>query len=136
MSRILAIGVLVAIVISYSQSHTTASTRVVTVHGVIGSEKLPFFQDPDVIKEFRARGYDVQVDTAGSRQIASTVDLSKYDFAFPAGEPAAVKIQKDHHAKATYIPFFTPMSIASFKVIANLLRTAGVVTTSNGVDTL
>ena len=133
LAAVLAVGVLVAIVVSYAQSHTTASTKVVTVHGVIGSEKLPFFQDADVMAEFRARGYDVQVDTAGSRQIATTVDLSKYDFAFPAGEPAAVKIQKDHKAKATYIPFYTPMAIATFKVVVDLLKPLGVVSTTDGV---
>jgi hypothetical protein len=135
LAAVLAIGVLAAIVISYAQSHTPASTKLVVVHGVIGSEKLPFFQDSGVIAEFHARGYDVQVDTAGSRQIATTVDLSKYDFAFPAGEPAGIKIQQDRHAKATYVPFFTPMAIASFKPIAALLKTAGVVTTANGADT-
>ena len=132
---VLAVGVLVAIVVSFTQSHGgAATTRLVVVHGVIGSEKLPFFQDADVVNEFHAKGYDVQVDTAGSRQIATTVDLSKYDFAFPAGEPAGIKIQQDHHARATYVPFFTPMAIASFKSIAALLKTAGVVTTANGVD--
>jgi hypothetical protein len=134
LAAVLAVGVLVAVVVSYTQSHTPASTKVVTVHGVIGSEKLPFFQDQNVIAEFRARGYDVQVDTAGSRTIATTVDLSKYDFAFPAGEPAGVKIQKDHKAKATYVPFYTPMAIASFKVIDDLLKSQGVVTTVNGAD--
>lgn len=134
LAAVLAIGVLAAIVISYTQSHTPASTRLVTVRGVIGSEKLPFFQDASVIAEFHAKGYDVQVDTAGSRQIATTVDLSKYDFAFPAGEPAGIKIAQDHHAKASYVPFFTPMAIASFKTIAGLLKTAGVVTTTNGMD--
>jgi hypothetical protein len=132
---VLAIGVLAAIVISYTQGHSTASTKLVVVHGVIGSEKLPFFQDSAVIAEFHARGYDVQVDTAGSRQIATTVDLSKYDFAFPAGEPAGIKIQQTRHARATYVPFFTPMAIGSFKTIAGLLKTVGVVSTSNGVDT-
>jgi hypothetical protein len=136
LAAVLAVGVIAAIAISYNQSHKSASTGLVTVKGVIGSEKLPFFQDAGVIAEFHAHGYDVQVDTAGSRQIATTVDLTKYDFAFPAGEPAALKILKDHHAKATYIPFFTPMAIASFKVIADLLRTAHVVTTANGVDVL
>ncbi|HEX2681148.1 MAG TPA: hypothetical protein VHQ03_07630, partial [Candidatus Dormibacteraeota bacterium] len=91
-------------------------------------------QDSSVIAEFHAKGYDVQVDTAGSRQIATTVDLSRYDFAFPAGEPAGIKIQQKSHAKATYVPFFTPMAIASFKTIAGLLKSAGVVTTVNGVD--
>lgn len=133
---VLAVGVVVAIVISYTQSHSTPAAGAVLVHGVIGSEKLPFFQDAGVIKEFHARGYDVQVDTAGSRQIATTVDLAKYDFAFPAGEPAGIKIQQDHHAKATYVPFFTPMAIATFTDIAALLKQAGVVTTSNGVDML
>jgi len=136
LAAVLAIGVLAAVVISYAQSHTPASTRLTVVHGVIGSEKLPFFQDQDVIAEFHARGYDVQVDTAGSRTIATTVDLSKYDFAFPAGEPAGVKIQKDHKAKATYVPFYTPMAIASFKVIDDLLKSQGVVSTVNGADML
>jgi hypothetical protein len=131
---VLAIGVLAAIVISFTQTHGSPAAKLVVVRGVIGSEKQPFFQDPAVIAEFHAKGYDVQVDTAGSRQIATSVDLSKYDFAFPAGEPAGIKIQQDHHAKATYVPFFTPMAIASFKTIATLLKSAGVVTTSNGVD--
>jgi len=133
---VLAIGVVAAIVISVSQGRSSATVRVVTVHGVIGSEKLPFFQDQDVIKEFKARGFNVQVDTAGSRQIATTVDLSKYDFAFPAGQPAAVKIQQDHKAKAVYVPFYTPMAIATFTVIGELLKTAGVATFSGGVYTL
>ena len=136
LAAVLAVGVLVAIVVSYTQSHTTASTKVATVRGVIGSEKLPFFQDPDVIAEFRARGYDVQVDTAGSRQIATSVDLSKYDFAFPAGQPAAVKIQQDRKAKAVYVPFFTPMAVATFTVIGDLLKSNGVATSSGGVYTL
>ena len=131
---VLAIGVIAAIGISYAQSHSSPATKLVTVRGVIGSEKLPFFQDSGVIAEFHANGYDVQVDTAGSRQIATSVDLSRYDFAFPAGEPAGIKIAQDHHAKATYVPFFTPMAIASFKTIAALLRSAGVVTTVNGAD--
>ena len=133
---VLAIGVVAAIVISVSQGRSSATVRVVTVHGVIGSEKLPFFQDQDVIKEFKARGFNVQVDTAGSRQIATTVDLSRYDFAFPAGQPAAVKIQQDHKAKAVYVPFYTPMAIATFTVIGELLKTAGVATFSGGVYTL
>jgi hypothetical protein len=136
LAAVLAIGVVAAIVISYSQSHTPASSKLVTVHGVIGSEKQPFFQDPDVIAEFHAHGLDVQVDTAGSRQIATTVDLSKYDFAFPAGQPAAVKIQQDHKAKAVYVPFYTPMAVATFTVIGDLLKSAGVATSNGGFYTL
>jgi hypothetical protein len=136
LAALLAAGVLAAIVISYTQSHSSPGAKLIAVRGVIGSEKLPFFQDSGVIAEFHAHGYDVQVDTAGSRQIATSVDLSRYDFAFPAGEPAALKIQKDHHATATYIPFYTPMAIATFNPIVDLLKTAGAVTTVGGVQVL
>jgi hypothetical protein len=136
LAAVLAIGVVAAIVISYTQSHRTSTAPTVVVHGVIGSEKLPFFQDPQVIGEFNARGYDVRVDTAGSRQIATSVDLSKYDFAFPAGQPAAIKIQQDHKARTTYVPFFTPMAIATFTTITDLLQTAGVATKNGNVYTL
>ena len=133
---VLAIGVLAAVVISYTQTHSSPGSKLAVVHGVIGSEKQPFFQDPAVIAEFHSRGYDVQVDTAGSRQIATTVDLSKYDFAFPAGQPAALKIQQDHHARATYVPFYTPMAIATFTVVGDLLKGAGVASSNGGVYTL
>src|SRR5258706_2033394 len=117
---VLAIGVVAAIVISYTQSHRTSTAGLVTVHGVIGSEKQPFFADADVIKVFHDHGYDVQVDVAGSRQIATTVDLSKYDFAFPAGVPQANQIKTDHKAKTTYSPFYTPLAVATVTTIVHI----------------
>src|SRR5260370_5283951 len=132
LAALLAVGVLVAIVASYVLGQLSPAASLVTGGGVIGSEKQPYFQDPDVIKVFHDHGYDVQVDVAGSRQIATTVDLSKYDFAFPAGVPQANKIKADHKAKATYSPFYTPMAIASFKTIADLLVQAGVLTNQGG----
>jgi hypothetical protein len=130
LAAVLAVAVLGAIVVSIAQKiHPTAPLTV--VRGVIGSEKLPYFQDPAVIQAFHDNGFDVQVDTAGSRQIATSVDLSKYDFAFPAGVPAAQKIKTDHKAKAIYQPFYTPMAIATFKPIAQLLI-ASKVATDNG----
>lgn len=132
LAALLAVGVLVAIVASYALGHRSSPTSLVTVRGVIGSEKQPYFQDPDVIKVFHDHGYDVLVDVAGSRQIATTVDLSKYDFAFPAGVPAATKIKTDHKAKATYSPFYTPMAVATFKPIVDLLTQAGVVKSQGG----
>ena len=125
LAGVLALAVVGAIVVSVAQKIHPAPPLTV-VRGVIGSEKLPFFKDQGVIQVFRDNGYDVQVDTAGSRQIATSVDLSKYDFAFPAGVPAAAKIQLDHKAKTLYSPFYTPMAIATFKPIAQLLIAAGV----------
>jgi hypothetical protein len=119
LAAILAIGVIVAVIASINGTFT--SKPVVTVQGVIGSEKQAFFQDPAVQAAFRKNGLDVRVDTAGSREMATTVNLSRYDFAFPAGVPAALKIKNDHHAAATYAPFFTPMAIGTFRSIAQLL---------------
>lgn len=133
LAAVLAVGVVVAIGYSVFPRLTGGGPLTVrTVHGVIGSEKQPFFQDPQVIAEFNKHGLDVRVDTAGSREIATTVDLSKYDFAFPAGVPAADKIKRDHKAKATYAPFYTPMAIGSFQPIARLLQPAGVVRDAGG----
>ncbi len=132
LAGLLAVGVLAAVVYSIASRFGAGSQPVVMVHGVIGSEKLAYFQDPQVREVFRRNGLDVQVDTAGSREIATAVDLNKYDFAFPAGVPAAQKIKSDRHASASYSPFFTPMAIASYNSIVQLLTGAGVVSDQAG----
>ena len=98
-----------------------------TVTGVIGSEKMPFFADPRVRDVFRANGLDVRVDQAGSRQIATTVVLANYDFAFPSSSPAADKLLATHPSARTYAPFSSPMAVATFAPIVDLLTAAGVV---------
>jgi hypothetical protein len=117
----------VAIAVIASVTGGKSAPKTVTlVRGVIGSEKKPFFDDPKVKAAFAKAGLDVQVDTAGSRQIATTVDLAKYDFAFPAGTPQAEKIRRDKRITPSYVPFFTPMAVATFTPIANLLAANGV----------
>lgn len=131
---ILGVGVLAAIVISVRGRLDTPAQQLTVVRGVIGSEKQPFFSDPDVIKALHNHGLDVRVDTAGSRQIAS-LDLSHYDFAFPAGVPAAEKIRLARKVTTSYSPFYTPMAIASFRSIADLLVNAGVAKNQGGYYT-
>ena len=135
LAAVLAVAVVGAIILSVAQRINPPKPLTV-VRGVIGSEKLPFFRDQAVIKVFHDNGFDVQVDTAGSRQIATTVDLSKYDFAFPAGVPAAQKIQADRRAKTVYSPFYTPMAIATFKPIVQLLIRDGVAKDNGGYVSL
>lgn len=107
------------------------------VRGVIGSEKAAFFADPRVRDRFAAEGLDVQVDPAGSRQIATTVDLARYGFAFPSSAPAAEKIQRDRQVGTVYAVFSTPMVIATFTPIVEILTGAGVVARNPaGYDTL
>ena len=135
------VGVLAAVVVSVSgrlNGGLGGSGSMVTVTGVIGSEKQPFFDDPEVKAALRSHGYDVRVDTAGSRQIATTTDLSKYDFAFPAGVTAAEKIKRDRKVLGTYEPFYTPMVVASFKPLADLLaaQKPAVATAAGGYYTI
>ena len=113
---------------SSSSSSAQGSATLTTVHGVIGSEKGPFFADPDVQAAFARHGYRVAVDTAGSREMVTTTDLKKYDFAFPAGAPQGQAIKTRMKATATYVPFYTPMAIATFQPIVDILKANGLVT--------
>jgi hypothetical protein len=117
------LGVLAVVVIR----QFSPSTEPVRVTGVVGSEKLPFLNDPEVKRVLADNGVALQVDPAGSRQIATTVNLDGYDFAFPSSSPAADRLLAAHPAARTYAPFSSPMAIATFQPIADLLTQAGVV---------
>ncbi|GGS51546.1 hypothetical protein GCM10010156_07740 [Planobispora rosea] len=97
------------------------------VRGVIGSEKKPFFDDPRVRAAFEKHGLRVEADTAGSRQIATEVNLDDYAFAFPSSLPAAEKIRKDRGVTRLFSPFHSPMAVATFEPIADVLARAGLV---------
>jgi hypothetical protein len=131
---VLVIGVGAAIY--YSATRQYALSQIVTVKGLIGSEKEAFFLDPKVIDALRKGGIEVQFEKAGSRTIATTPDLSKYDFVFPAGVPAATKLRQDHKSAKAYDEFFTPMAIASWKSIASILEANGVAKNQGGYYTL
>jgi hypothetical protein len=124
-------GIVAAVLIGRSagaSSHAPAKDAkgLTIVKGVIGSEKAPFFADPQVKKEFAAHGLNVQVTTAGSRQIATTVDLKPLDFVFPSSAPAAEKIEEKLSKSTNFAPFYSPMAIATFKPIVGLLKNAGI----------
>ncbi|MFD3592609.1 three-helix bundle dimerization domain-containing protein [Nocardia sp. NPDC058640] len=100
---------------------------VTVVRGVIGSEKMSFFADERVVKVLADNGIRVQVEPAGSRQIATTVDLGAFDFAFPSSVPAAERIQRQRNITTKYTPFSSPIAIATYRPIADLLTAAGVI---------
>lgn len=106
--------------------------QVLQVSGLIGSEKKEFFADP-AVQQILQNKYQLSVnfETVGSRRIAvdgganGTVD--KYDFAFPAGVPAASKISENYPIKASYRVFFTPMAVASWQPVVDVLTANGIV---------
>ncbi len=137
--RIAAIALAVVLIIAVgfaivSSVQNNLGPAPVTLTGLIGSEKAPFFADERVNAALKRGGFIVKVSTAGSRQIAGA-DLSTDDFAFPAGVPAAEKIRTDHAGSQSFVPFYTPMAIATWKPIVDLLTKAGVVHPASGLIT-
>lgn len=110
--------------------------KLTQLYGVIGSEKRAYFEDPDVVARLEELGYRVSVTTAGSRQIATTTDIAEQDFVFPSSAPATQKVREQGSGYSVDFPFFTPMAVASWKPIADLLVAEGVVSEQNGAYTL
>ena len=130
-AAILAVGIGVGVFVSHGRKAETEAAReaaaaVVDVKGMIGSEKESFFADAKVIERLAARGFRVSIEKVGSREIA-TRDLKGYDFGFPAGVPAAIALQNKSKAKQVYPTFFTPMAVASWKLLVPLLEKEGIV---------
>ncbi len=127
---VLIIGI--GLAIWYSAGNALEARRVVTVSGLIGSEKQGFFEDERVVAALRRHQLQVDFTKAGSRQIATSYDLSQYDFAFPAGVPGAEKIRQSVSGSTSYDVFFTPMAIASWRPIAQILVDNGIATEHDG----
>lgn len=133
---LLIVGVGYAVYVSMNRSQAEraaqhAASQIVTVTGLIGSEKKEYLTDPQVLDVLRRNGIDLKVETVGSREMATRPDIKNYDFAFPAGVPGATKIMAVTGAKKSVSPFFTPMAIASWKPIADVLIANGIVRKRN-----
>jgi len=74
-----------------------------------------------------AHGITVVVEKAGSRAIAARYDAKKYDFGFPSGAPAGAQLRDLAKAHSVYTPFYTPIIVASWRPIADILVANGVV---------
>lgn len=103
-----------------------AQTQVLA--GAIGSEKEPFLDDAAVKEALAKAGFEVRPDRVGSREIATSFKPGTYAFGWPSGVPAATKLKIVSHAQGETTPFYTPMVIATWKPIADILAANGVVT--------
>jgi hypothetical protein len=93
----------------------------VRVHGLIGSEKEALFADPQVKAVLASHHITVDVEKAGSRDIAHRFEPQHFDFGFPSGAPAAAALRAVAKPTETYSPFYTPIVIASWRPIAQIL---------------
>lgn len=103
-----------------------AQQQAVTARGLIGSEKDAFFQDARVRQVLASHGLTVTVEKAGSRSIANGYDPKRYDFGFPSGAPAAAQLKAAARAANVYTPFYTPIVLASWRPIADILIANGI----------
>jgi hypothetical protein len=125
---VLIAAVVAAVVYSTNEASKQRFARsVVIVRGLVGSEKETYLRDPRVLHELRRNGFDLRIETSGSREMTARTDLASYDFTWPAGVPAAQRLKAELKAKDVYTPFFTPMTVASWKPIARILIANGIV---------
>ena len=97
------------------------AARTLAVRGLIGSEKDAFFADSRVKDALARQHLVVTVEKAGSRAIAQAYDPQHDDFGFPSGAPAATELRNVAHATEVFTPFYTPIVIASWRPIAQIL---------------
>ncbi|TCC04442.1 hypothetical protein E0H45_31810 [Kribbella soli] len=135
---VLVVATIATVIAVRNGDDVQAQTGLTTVGGVIGSEKRAFFEDPDVKAALAKHGLEVKVDTAGSREIATSVDLGKYDFAFPSSTTAAERILQPASGRPAvsgkkYSVFSSPMAIATYQPIVDLLSATGIAKQVNGI---
>jgi hypothetical protein len=133
LTLVLLIGVAGAIYLSVGEQ--LAECRLTEVTGLIGFEREEFFRDQRAQAALREHRPVVRSEKAGSCQIATSYDLTGYDFAFPAGVPAAEKIRQEMGNRRSFNPFFTPMAIASRQPIVDILTANGIAEQRTGTGT-
>lgn len=114
-------GVAYAVVRSADKPASLAQVRV-----LIGSEKAEFFNDPQVIEEFRQRGLDVRQQSTGSWSM-TTANLDAVDLAFPASRGPAEEIAKAKGISTEPVrPFYSPLVVIAHAPIAKVLKSGGL----------
>lgn len=131
LSVVLILGVGAAIFVSVRNN--VLNQQKIVVRGLIGSEKEEYFRDERVQRALDRLGIVVQFEKAGSREMAQHLKNEAYDFGFPAGVPAAEKIRQEWSVGSPgYDVFFTPMAVATWRPIADVLVANGIAHESNG----
>ncbi len=116
---------------SGSSGGLLSAAQTVELSGLISLDVEPYFKDPRVIKLLADNKLRVNASRIGSRDMAARVVPGQMpDFFFPSGVVAANQIgdaAKNSKINTTlYSPFYTPMVIASWTSIAQILASNGI----------
>lgn len=103
-----------------------------TVRVVSGSEKMALLEDPRFVAVMEKKGLVIEARKSGSREIATRADLTSFDVAFPAGQPAAAKIRDTVKTLGSETVLVTPMAVASWQPIAEILQANGIIRETAG----
>jgi hypothetical protein len=105
--------------------------QTVELTGLIALDVEPYFKDPRVVDALAQKGFVVKVTRVGSRDMAAkAIPGQAPDFFFPSGVVAANQIgdaaRKVNIGTTAYSPFYTPMVIASWTPVAQVLAANGL----------
>ena len=109
----------------------TGVVQMQELSGLIAVDVEPYFQDPRVQKALADNGFKLKLTRVGSRDMAARVVPGQTpDFFYASGVVAANQIsdaaKKANVATAIYSLIYTPMVIASWTPIAQLLAANGL----------
>ncbi len=109
----------------------TEAANTVALKGLIALDVEPYFKDERVRRILAQQRMPVDVSRVGSRDMAAQVAAGNgLDFYFPSGVVAANQIadaaRKAKLSVTQASPFYTPMVIASWKPIADILIANGM----------
>lgn len=101
----------------------------VVLKGIITSEKENFLRDSRVQEIFKKNSLEVQYTRMSSGKIAqakTSAELEEADFVFPSGIQTSEKVRTNFKNSQAYNIFYSPMVIATWNPIVDILRKNGV----------
>jgi hypothetical protein len=102
--------------------------KVITLKGMIGSEKEALFNDAD-IKNIAQTKYHIVLDTykAGSLEMTNPQNLKDNDFLFPASQTVVEKLKSETKVSGLDEIFRTPLVYYSWDKVAKALQSKSIV---------
>lgn len=129
---IVAFAALLGVAIWFSSSKDSGAvvfSKTTKLTGIITSEKENFFKDERVLAVFKKNGLEVNYIRMASGNIAKATnvnELQNADFVFPSGIQTAEKVKSNFKSSQAYNIFYSPMVIATWTPIVDILRTNGI----------